>query len=68
LDYHRSLSKNGVFKRSDAESGKTGCRYRIHTGKMTREEAIKYFLSNISYDEGGATAELKDIWQCLDKL
>jgi hypothetical protein len=35
---------------------------------MTREEAIKYFLSNISYDEGGATAEVKDIWLCLDRL
>lgn len=31
----------------------------IHTGKMTREEAIKYFLSNIAYDEAGATAEVE---------
>ncbi|SHL56002.1 DUF885 domain-containing protein [Chryseobacterium polytrichastri] len=31
----------------------------IHTGKMSREEAIKYFLSNISYDEAGATAEVE---------
>ncbi|ASW75302.1 hypothetical protein IQ37_10435 [Chryseobacterium piperi] len=31
----------------------------IHTGKMTREEAIKYFLSNISYDEASATAEVE---------
>ncbi|MDC8106054.1 DUF885 domain-containing protein [Chryseobacterium sp. B21-037] len=31
----------------------------LHTGKMTREEAIKYFLSNISYDEAGATAEVE---------
>lgn len=31
----------------------------IHTGKMTREEAIKYFLSNIAYDEAGATAEIE---------
>ncbi|WP_027375869.1 DUF885 domain-containing protein [Kaistella palustris] len=31
----------------------------IHTGKMTREEAIQYFLSNISYDEAGATAEIE---------
>ena len=31
----------------------------IHTGKMTREEAITYFLSNIAYDEGGATAEVE---------
>lgn len=31
----------------------------IHTGKMTREEAITYFLTNISYDEGAATAEVE---------
>jgi len=31
----------------------------LHTGKMTREEAIKYFLSNISYDEAAATAEVE---------
>ncbi|WP_292009883.1 DUF885 domain-containing protein [Chryseobacterium sp.] len=31
----------------------------LHTGKMTREEAIQYFLNNISYDEGGATAEVE---------
>jgi uncharacterized protein (DUF885 family) len=31
----------------------------LHTGRMTREEAIKYFLSNISYDEAGATAEVE---------
>ncbi len=31
----------------------------IHTGQMTREEAIKYFLSNISYDEASAIAEVE---------
>lgn len=31
----------------------------LHTGTMKREEAIKYFLSNISYDEAGATAEVE---------
>lgn len=31
----------------------------IHTGQMTREQAIKYFLSNISYDEASATAEIE---------
>lgn len=31
----------------------------LHTGRMTREEAIKYFLSNISYDEASATAEVE---------
>ncbi|MBT2621535.1 DUF885 domain-containing protein [Chryseobacterium sp. ISL-6] len=31
----------------------------LHTGRMTREEAIKYFLSNISYDGAGATAEVE---------
>ena len=31
----------------------------IHTGTMTREEAIKYFLSNVAYDEAGATAEVE---------
>lgn len=31
----------------------------IHTGKMTREEAITYFLTNISYDEDAATAEVE---------
>lgn len=31
----------------------------LHTGKMTREEAIRYFLSNISYDEGSAIAEVE---------
>ena len=31
----------------------------IHTGTMNREKAIKYFLSNISYDEASATAEIE---------
>ena len=31
----------------------------IHTGTMNREEAITYFLSNISYDEGSAIAEIE---------
>lgn len=31
----------------------------IHTGKMTREQAIKYFLNNVAYDEAGATAEVE---------
>ena len=31
----------------------------IHTGKMSREEAIQYFLSNVAYDEAGATAEVE---------
>ena len=31
----------------------------LHTGTMNREEAIKYFLSNISYDEASATAEIE---------
>jgi uncharacterized protein (DUF885 family) len=31
----------------------------LHTGKMNREEAIAYFLKNISYDEQGATAEIE---------
>ncbi|MCU7617591.1 DUF885 domain-containing protein [Chryseobacterium sp. PBS4-4] len=31
----------------------------IHTGQMSREEAITYFLSNIAYDEAGATAEVE---------
>ena len=31
----------------------------IHTGTMNREEAITYFLSNISYDEGAAIAEVE---------
>jgi len=31
----------------------------IHTGKITREEAITYFLNNIAYDEAGATAEVE---------
>ena len=31
----------------------------IHTGKMSREEAIKYFLSNISYDDAAGTAEIE---------
>ena len=31
----------------------------IHTGQMSREEAIKYFLSNVAYDEAGATAEVE---------
>ncbi len=31
----------------------------LHTGKMSREQAIKYFLSNISYDEGAAVAEVE---------
>ncbi len=31
----------------------------IHTGQMSRKEAIKYFLSNVAYDEGGATAEVE---------
>lgn len=31
----------------------------LHTGKMTREEAIGYFLKNISYDKEAATAEIE---------
>lgn len=31
----------------------------IHTGQMSREEAIKYFLSNIAYDEASAIAEVE---------
>ncbi len=31
----------------------------LHTGQMNREEAIKYFLSNVAYDEAGATAEVE---------
>lgn len=31
----------------------------IHTGKMTREQAIQYFLNNIAYDEASATAEIE---------
>ena len=31
----------------------------IHTGKMSREEAIQYFLSNISYDDAAAVAEIE---------
>ncbi len=31
----------------------------LHTGQMTREDAIKYFLSNVAYDEAGATAEIE---------
>lgn len=31
----------------------------IHTGTMNREEAIQYFLNNISYDEASATAEIE---------
>lgn len=31
----------------------------LHTGTMNREEAIRYFLSHISYDEAAATAEVE---------
>lgn len=31
----------------------------LHTGSMKREDAIKYFLSNVAYDEAGATAEVE---------
>lgn len=31
----------------------------LHTGKMTREQAIDYFLQNVAYDEQGATAEVE---------
>lgn len=31
----------------------------IHTGQMSREEAIKYFLSNVAYDEASAIAEVE---------
>lgn len=31
----------------------------LHTGQMTREEAIAYFLSNVAYDQAGATAEIE---------
>ena len=31
----------------------------LHTGTMTREQAIAYFLSNISYDEASAIAEVE---------
>ncbi len=31
----------------------------LHSGRMNREEAIRYFLSNISYDKAAATAEIE---------
>ncbi len=31
----------------------------IHSGTMTRDQAIKYFLSNVAYDEAGAVAEVE---------
>jgi uncharacterized protein (DUF885 family) len=31
----------------------------MHTGKMTREEAIKYMMDNEAIDEAGATAEIE---------
>lgn len=31
----------------------------LHTGSMKREDAIKYFLSNVAYDGAGATAEVE---------
>lgn len=31
----------------------------LHTGQMNREEAIRYFLNNVAYDEAGATAEIE---------
>lgn len=31
----------------------------IHTGKMSREQAIRYFLANIAYDDATATAEIE---------
>ena len=31
----------------------------IHTGKMTREDAIQYYLNNISDSEEGATAAIE---------
>lgn len=31
----------------------------MHTGKMTREEAIAYMMQNEAIDEGGATAEIE---------
>jgi uncharacterized protein (DUF885 family) len=35
----------------------------IHTGKMTREEAIKYYLNNISDSEEAQLPQLSVIWQ-----
>ncbi|MBF6610979.1 MAG: DUF885 domain-containing protein [Chryseobacterium sp.] len=31
----------------------------LHTGSMSREQAIQYFLSNVAYDEASATAEIE---------
>lgn len=31
----------------------------LHTGKMSREEAIQYFLNNVAYDKASATAEVE---------
>lgn len=31
----------------------------LHTGTMNREQAIRYFLNNVAYDEQGATAEVE---------
>ena len=31
----------------------------MHTGRMTREEAIKYMMENEALDENGATAEIE---------
>ncbi|MEC5394065.1 DUF885 domain-containing protein [Bergeyella sp. RCAD1439] len=31
----------------------------LHTGQMNREQAIRYFLNNVAYDEAGAVAEIE---------
>ena len=31
----------------------------LHTGTMSREQAIAYFLSNVAYDQASATAEIE---------
>ena len=39
----------------------------IHTGKMTREEAIQYYLNNISDSKGAQLPQLSVIWRFQDK-
>jgi hypothetical protein len=56
---YRSLSKNGLFERSNVACSSFGGRYRNSHRKNDREEAIKYYLSNISDSEEGATAAIE---------
>ena len=59
---YRSLSKMGYLSDQMLRAVRLVVDTGIHTGKMTREEAIQYYLNNISDSEEGATAAIGTLY------